>query len=99
MRRFKNPLADAIERVRELRARRGVEVKVSPVEGATTGLSRSLQEGEGRRKNLERQRAGSRDDLNLGKSQQQQQQLLQGVDVDQMLDRMWRREVGAVSHE
>jgi len=84
VRRFKNPLLEAIERV----PRRGVPSAKMPQEGATMGLSRSLQEGSGRKLVRGQGESGSRDDLGVGGA---------APEVEMLLERMWRRESAMVS--
>lgn len=100
VRRFKNPLGEAVDRVREMQARRGVAMKqqrpatgdAAAVSGVQLGLSRSLQEGEGRRGggaairngSANVMRRGSRDDLGVDG---------RGGEVEAALERLWRREM------
>ncbi|KAI5849879.1 hypothetical protein BZA05DRAFT_454790 [Tricharina praecox] len=88
VRRFKNPLLEAIERV----PRRGVPGPNKPLqqEGVTLGLSRSLQEGSGRKLMRGQGESGSRDDLGVSGAV---------PEAEMVLERMWRREGTIVSHE
>ncbi|KAF8244103.1 hypothetical protein K440DRAFT_663646 [Wilcoxina mikolae CBS 423.85] len=100
VRRFKNPLGEAVDRVREMQARRGVAMKqqrpttgdAAAIAGGKLGLSRSLQEGDARRGgaaagrigNANVMRRGSRDDLGVDG---------RSGEVEAALDRLWRREM------
>lgn len=86
VRRFKNPLLEAIERV----PRRGVPSSSKPQEGTALGLSRSLQEGSGRKLMRGQRESGSRDDLGVVGAV---------PDVEMVLERMWRREGAVASQE
>ncbi|KAF8539783.1 hypothetical protein BDD12DRAFT_836418 [Trichophaea hybrida] len=100
VRRFKNPLGEAVDRVREMQARRGVAMKqqrpttgdAAAIAGGKLGLSRSLQEGDARRGgatagrigNANVMRRGSRDDLGVDG---------RSGEVEAALDRLWRMEM------
>jgi hypothetical protein len=92
VRRFRNPLGEAVERVRERQGQRRIpprhvrpntgDAQAAGVSSGNLGLSRSLQEGETRRNGV----GGVRwkDDSNVERGEAER-------DVELLLERMWRR--------